>query len=143
MSEESTIGLHAHPVSHEISINQMQLSWASSAGMMGAMGIPSALFWLDPSLNSMLSPLATEVGHDMFRLLVAWSSSQGTKEDYEAMVTVFADNFAEGFLAWGAAVGAAGGGGFELRGDRKKLSGRYELNARLLACPPYPRGVPV
>jgi len=114
MSEESTIGLHAHPVSHEISINQMQLSWASSAGMMGAMGIPSALFWLDPSLNSMLSPLATEVGHDMFRLLVAWSSSQGTKEDYEAMVTVFADNFAEGFLAWGAAVGAAGWGRFEL-----------------------------
>jgi signal transduction histidine kinase len=114
MSEESSIGLHAHPLSHEININQMQLSWSSDAGMMGAMGIPSALFWLDPSLNSMLSPLAEEVGYDMFRLLVAWSSSQGTREDYEAMVTVFADNFAEGFLAWGAAVGAAGWGRFEL-----------------------------
>ena len=114
MSEESTAGIHAYPVTQSLEVDLMQFSWASDAGMIGLMGIPSALFWLDPSLNNMLSPLAEEGGHDMFRLLVAWSSSQGTKEDYEAMVTVFADNFADGFLAWGAAVGSCGWGRFEM-----------------------------
>jgi len=99
---------------YQVEIDKMLLGWYKQKGILTAMGIPSALFWLDPSLLQMLRPLADELGHDMFRLMVAWSSSQGTKEDYEAMVTAFSDNFADGFLAWGKAVGSAGWGVFEL-----------------------------
>lgn len=70
--------------------------------------------WLDPSLLHTLAPLRDEIGTELFQLLVAHSSSQGTKEDYEAMVSVLADNFQDGFLAWGRAVGGVGWGRFEI-----------------------------
>ena len=98
----------------QIEIDNMQFEWSRGEGVFKLMTLPSAMFWLDPSLLQMLRPLAEELGYDMFRLMVAWSSSQGTKEDYEAMVTAFSDHFEEGFLAWGKAVGAAGWGNFEL-----------------------------
>ena len=81
---------------------------------MNFFGIPSVLFWLDPSLIQMLSPLADEIGHDLFRLLVAHQGSQGTEEDYQQMVTVFSDNFVDGFHKWGDAVSTAGWGRFEI-----------------------------
>lgn len=111
MAEQSSL---ANETGHQIEIDKMVFGWKRAEGILTAMGLPSALFWLDPSLLQMLRPLAEELGYDMFRLKVAWSSSQGTKEDYEAMVTAFSDNFADGFLAWGKAVGAAGWGVFEL-----------------------------
>ncbi|MBX2804321.1 MAG: HAMP domain-containing histidine kinase [Myxococcales bacterium] len=102
------------PVTHGFELDSMRHEFSQSTGMYALMGIPSASFWLDPSLNRMLSPLADEVGLEMFRLLVAWSSSLGTEEDYEAMVTVFASRFDEGFLRWGKAVGTIGWGRFEM-----------------------------
>ena len=98
----------------QIEIDNMQFEWSRGEGVLKLMTLPSAMFWLDPSLLQMLRPLAEELGYDMFRLMVAWSSSQGTKEDYEAMVTAFSDHFEEGFLAWGKAVGSCGWGRFEL-----------------------------
>jgi rsbT co-antagonist protein RsbR len=62
----------------------------------------------------MLEPLVKEIGVDLFRIIVAHSSSLGTDEDYNFMVTVLASNFPDGFLAWGRAVSAAGWGSFEL-----------------------------
>jgi len=85
------------------------------AGLLSFYGIPSALFWLNPSLYRMLAPLIAEVGVELARLLIAYESSQGTKEDYEFMVTKLGPTFSEGFLAWGRAVGVAGWGIFELR----------------------------
>jgi len=83
---------------------------------------------------TMLRPLADEVGHDLFRLLVAHSASNGTEEDYHAMVTVLGDTFEDGFLKWGAAVSSAGWGSFELLGfdllsktARVRVSNTWEL----------------
>ena len=83
-------------------------------GTLSFFGIPSALFWLDPSLYRMLSPLVQEAGSELARLLIALESSRGTKEDYEFMVQKLGPTFSEGFLAWGKAVGVAGWGHFEL-----------------------------
>ena len=83
---------------------------------------------------TMLRPLADEVGHDLFRLLVAHSASNGTEEDYHAMVTVLGDTFEDGFLKWGAAVSSAGWGSFELlhydfpsKQARVRISNTWEL----------------
>ena len=88
---------------HSIELNRATIAWDLSEGQLQFFGFPSALFWTDPSLLRMLEPLAKEIGHDMFRLLVAYSSSIGTAEDYQAMISTLADNFVDGFLAWGAA----------------------------------------
>lgn len=83
-------------------------------GSLSFFGLSSALFWTDPSLLKLLQPLVEEIGRDLFRILVAHSSSHGTDEDYHQMVTSLGENFEEGFLAWGSAVSVAGWGRFEL-----------------------------
>lgn len=100
--------------SHEITLNQVPIRWDLDAGDLSFLGIPSVLFWANPSLYRMLRPLAEHIGAEMFALLVAHESSKGTDEDYHAMVTQLGATFAEGFLAWGNAVSAAGWGRFEL-----------------------------
>ena len=97
-----------------ININEVDIQWDVDKGTFTFFGIPSALFWINPSLMTMLKPLAEEVGHDLFRLQVAASASLGTEEDYHNMVTVLGSTFEEGFLKWGAAVSSAGWGRFEL-----------------------------
>lgn len=99
---------------HEIILNQVPIRWDLRAGNVTFLGIPSVLFWVNPSLYRMLRPLAEHIGAEMFALLVAHESSKGTDEDYHAMVTQLGDTFAAGFLAWGEAVSAAGWGRFEL-----------------------------
>lgn len=99
---------------HSITINQVPIVWDTEAADLSFFGISAVLFWADPSLYRMLSPLVDEVGVDLFRLLVARSSALGTDEDYHAMVTALGATFEEGFLAWGKAVSAAGWGAFEL-----------------------------
>jgi hypothetical protein len=96
----------------EIELNQVPIAWDLENGDLSFFGIDSALFWVDPSLVYMLAPIAEEVGIELFRLIVAYSSSLGTKEDYHAMVSTLGDSFEEGFLAWGKAVSAAGWGTF-------------------------------
>ena len=97
-----------------IQINDVDLEWDTSRGSFSFFGTPSALFWINPSLLTMLKPLADEIGHDLFRLEVALSASLGTEEDYNAMVTVLGDTFEVGFLKWGEAVSGAGWGIFEI-----------------------------
>ncbi len=95
-------------------LNAVPIEIDLEAGTFSFFGIPSALFWLDPSLYRMLAPLVQEVGAELARLLIAHESSKGTKEDYEFMVQRLGSTFPEGFLAWGRAVGVAGWGRFEL-----------------------------
>lgn len=117
-----------------ITINGVDIEWDIDNGTFTFFGLPAVLFWINPSLMTMLRPLADEVGHDLFRLLVAQSASTGTEEDYHAMVTVLGDSFEEGFLKWGAAVSSAGWGAFELlhfdlpsRKARVRVSNTWEL----------------
>ncbi|WP_438029350.1 STAS domain-containing protein [Sorangium sp. So ce233] len=88
--------------------------WDMDRGVFYSYGIPSVIFWLNPSLFRMLGPLVEEIGVPLFRLLVAQQSSMGTDEDYHSMVTTFGKTFEEGFLAWGLAVSTGGWGRFEL-----------------------------
>ena len=81
---------------------------------MESIGRRLVALWLDPSLLDVLAPLRDELGTELFQLLVANSASNGAEADYASMVTVFADTFEEGFLAWGRAVGVVGWGRFEL-----------------------------
>jgi rsbT co-antagonist protein RsbR len=112
-----------------ITLNQAPFEWNLDDGDMTFFGLSSVLFWANPSLYRMLEPLVAETGPDLFRLLVAYSSSHGTDEDYNAMVTQLGSTFEEGFLAWGRAVGAAGWGAFELpMFDRE--SGRAVVRVR-------------
>lgn len=98
----------------EITLHRVPIKWDLENGCLTFFGLDSALFWTDPSLVHTLSPLAEEIGFDLFRLLVAFSSSLGTEEDYHMMVSTLADNFLDGFLAWGKGVSAAGWGAFEV-----------------------------
>lgn len=117
-----------------IKVNDVDITWNVEDGTFTFFGIPSALFWINPSMLTMLQPLAKEVGHDLFRLQVAQSASKGTDEDYHAMVTVLGDTFEAGFLKWGAAVSSAGWGTFELldydadgKKARVRVSNTWEL----------------
>lgn len=97
-----------------ITINNVPIVWDPAVGDVSFFGISAVMFWANPSMFRLLEPLVEEVGVDLFRMLVAHSSSLGTDEDYNTMVTVLGSNFQEGFLAWGKAVSAAGWGSFEL-----------------------------
>ncbi|MCP4671390.1 MAG: hypothetical protein GY857_08780 [Desulfobacula sp.] len=97
-----------------IELNKVPIVWDLNNSNLSFFGIDSALFWTDPSLIRMLLPLAEEVGKDLFRLLVAYSSSLGTEEDYHSMISTLGNDFKEGFLAWGKAVSTAGWGVFEM-----------------------------
>lgn len=97
-----------------IIVNGVSLVWDPPSGDISFFGISSVLFWANPSMYRLLEPLVDEIGIDLFRMLVAQSSSLGTDEDYNSMVTVLGSTFTEGFLAWGRAVSVAGWGSFEM-----------------------------
>ncbi|WP_437931265.1 STAS domain-containing protein [Sorangium sp. So ce291] len=97
-----------------LTINDVPVEWHLDEGDLRFGGLSSALFWTNPSLFWMLSPLVEEVGVDLFRLLVARSSSLGTDEDYRSLVARPDGAIEQGFLAWGRAISAAGWGAFEL-----------------------------
>ena len=97
-----------------ININGVDIDWDPQKGTFTFFGIPAALFWINPSLLTMLQPLAQEIGHNLFRLQVAASASEGTEEDYHNMITTLGDSFEEGFHNWGKAVACAGWGTFEI-----------------------------
>ena len=98
----------------DLELNNAPIVWDLKDGNLSFFGIDSALFWTDPSLVRMLLPLAKEIGPDLFQLLIAYSSSLGTDEDYHAMVSTLGNTFKTGFLAWGQAVSTAGWGIFEM-----------------------------
>ena len=97
-----------------IQLNHAPIRWNLDEGKMTFFDIPSATFWLNPSLLRILQPLRDEVGAELYRLIVAYQASLGTEADYNQMVTKLGDNFEQGFLAWGEAVSAAGWGHFEI-----------------------------
>ncbi len=102
-----------HP---SIRLNNVDIAWDLERGDVSFFGLDSVLFWTNPSMYRLLKPLVEELGVDLFRLLVAHSSSLGTDTDYEAMVTKLGPDFISGFLAWGEAVATAGWGRFEVLG---------------------------
>ena len=95
-------------------LNRVPIVWDFKKGSFTFFGLDTAMFWTDPSLVRMLAPLAEEIGIDLFRLLVANSSSFGTREDYHNVISVLGESFEDGFLAWGKAVSSAGWGDFEM-----------------------------
>lgn len=99
---------------YSIDIDKTSIDWSLEEGTFNFFNIKSALFWIKPSLSTMLYPLAREVGIDLYRLMIAHSASKGTEEDYNFIVTKLGNNFSEGFTAWGDIVSAAGWGRFEL-----------------------------
>lgn len=98
-----------------IRVNQVDIEWDLDRAELRFFGLDSVLFWTDPSMYRLLAPLVDEIGVELFRLLVAHSSSLGTDADYQMMVTKLGHDFVSGFLAWGEAVAAAGWGHFEVR----------------------------
>ena len=99
---------------NSINLNNTPIDWKLDEGTFDFFGLPALTLWLNPSTSNLLKPLADEIGHDYFRLLVAHSSSLGTQEDYEVMITSLADNFIDGFHAWGRSVSVAGWGTFNI-----------------------------
>jgi signal transduction histidine kinase len=83
-------------------------------GRLDFYGIRGAYLWLDPSLKRFLLPLSEEIGKELFSLLVARSSSLGTRADYDDIIAKSGRDFRSGFLAWGEAVQTAGWGRFEV-----------------------------
>ncbi|MEH6346229.1 MAG: HAMP domain-containing sensor histidine kinase [Bermanella sp.] len=111
-----------------IQVSGVDINWGPEKGCFSFFGLPAALFWINPSLLTMLRPLADEVGHNLFRLQVASSASLGTEEDYHNMVTVLGSHFEEGFHKWGAAVSAAGWGTFKIMAfDEQKKTARVRV----------------
>jgi rsbT co-antagonist protein RsbR len=96
-----------------LTIDDVPIAWRFDDGDLLFGGLSSVLFWANPSLFRMLSPLVEEIGTDLFRLLVARSSSLGTAEDYRDVVRL-GETFEQGFLSWGRLVSMAGWGAFEL-----------------------------
>jgi len=96
---------------HAITVNNVPIEWDLATGTLRCFGIESALFWKDPSLSFLFRPLVQERGIDLFRLLVASSSSEGADEDYQSMVKA---DFKTGFMQWGGLVSVAGWGRFHL-----------------------------
>lgn len=94
-----------------ISVNDVPFEWDLERGSLKCFGIESAVFWKDPSLLFMFRPLVEEAGIDLFRLIVASSSSEGAEEDYKAITQ---KDFKTGFAEWAALVSTAGWGRFHL-----------------------------
>ena len=80
---------------HHLEIKGGQFSWDTEKGGLFFYGIPSVLFWSNPSLLKMLEPLAVEIGYDLFRLMVAHSSSYGTEQDYKNVILAMSNDLSQ------------------------------------------------
>lgn len=130
-----------------VKVNQVDIAWDLDRGDLSFFGLDSVLFWTDPSMYRLLAPLVDEVGVELFRLLVAHSSSLGTDADYEVMVTKLGHDFVSGFLAWGEAVASAGWGRFEvLQFDAERCTAqvrvRHPWELQMQRDHPTPWGCP-
>lgn len=99
---------------YQVRVGSTPFEWDLDAGTLSCFGLPTAMFWLDPSLLRMLQPLVDEVGAPLFRMLVAYESGMGSKQDYDALINVAGKTFEEGFHTWGVAVSSVGWGSFAL-----------------------------
>ncbi|MGH1439598.1 MAG: putative bifunctional diguanylate cyclase/phosphodiesterase [Cellvibrionaceae bacterium] len=98
---------------YHFSLNGSPISWDTETGKMQFLGVDSSIFWLDPSLSCMFSPIVEEIGIDTFRLIAANSTSLGSQHNYEDF---FSPNnaFIEDFEAWSNTVAACGWGKFKI-----------------------------
>lgn len=97
---------------YDFSLNGTPMSWGTDTGKMQILGVDASIFWLAPSLSFMFAPILEEIGIDLFRLIVANSSSLGTQEDYESIKSQ-GDIFTEGFAVWTNLVVVASWGKFK------------------------------
>ncbi|MFK7915364.1 MAG: ATP-binding protein [Pseudomonadales bacterium] len=97
-----------------LELGEGRLQWDMERKLLTFFDVPSILLWLDPSLKMLLLPFVEQCGPELFRLLVARSSSFGTDADYEMMVSTLGSSFDEGFLKWGEAVSTLSWGRFSL-----------------------------
>lgn len=95
-------------------VNNLPITWNEGNHGFNVLNTDSVLFWVKPSLLSMLQPLMDEMGEDLYSRVIAYEASKGTYEDYHAMVTTMGKTFEEGFLNWGEAVSACGWGRFKI-----------------------------
>lgn len=98
---------------NKITINQGEFVWGENGGVT-YFGVDAILFWIKPSLMSILQPLSEELGEDLYSRLVAFEASKGTYEDYHTIVSTMGKTFEEGFGKWGEAVSACGWGQFQI-----------------------------
>lgn len=133
----------------DIALHNVPIHWDLDQGKLSFFGIDATLLWTDPSLSNMLVPIADELGVDLFRLLIAFSSSLGTEEDYHAMISTLATNFKDGFLAWGKAVAVAGWGAVEMTDynpEQKRatviITNPWEISAQKKLMPEQRWGAP-
>ncbi len=87
----------------------ISLEWTED-GQWLFMGIPIALFWLSPSMKSLLNPLREELGAQLFFYSIAYEAAKGTYEDYHTIITTHGSNFKEGLSNWGRATARFGWG---------------------------------
>ena len=109
----------SHPVSvghaqgrQIVTINGAPLEWNHDKGTLSIFGVESTLLWKDPSLTYLFKPLVKEVGVELFRLLVASSSSLNIEELYQSMLE--SSDFKAAFEQWGSVVAVSGWGRFYL-----------------------------
>ncbi len=99
---------------HSVTLNNAPIHWDLEKGNIQFFGVDAAIFWTNPSLARLFMPIVEEIGPDLFRVIVANSSTDGTEKDYQAMISTLGSNFKQGFAAWGEAVATAGWGKFKL-----------------------------
>lgn len=97
-----------------ITLNDVPLTWDLARGELTFHGIQAALFWIDPSLTRLLTPLVQEVGAPIFRLAVAHHASLGTEEDYQIISAKTGADFDKVLPEWGRSVAVAGWGCIQL-----------------------------
>lgn len=102
------------PQLQSITVNGVPIQWNPEGKGLTFFGVDSIILWKNPSLISILEPLKTELGEELYSLIVEYEASQGTYEDYYSMVNSLGKTFEEGFLNWGKAVSAAGWGVFSI-----------------------------
>jgi rsbT co-antagonist protein RsbR len=97
-----------------LQVHGTDIVWSPDAGTVHFGGLPSAIFWLDPSMLWMLAPMAEELGVPLLRLLIAFYSARGTDADYQGIIATDGRTLSAGFQAWFDAVAAAGWGRFSM-----------------------------
>lgn len=98
-------------IAERISIDGVEFIWPSTGGIR-LFGVDSILFWLKPSLMSVLQPISEELGEDLYSKLLAFEASRGTYEDYHIAILGNGANFEEGFEGWSRVVSHCGWGNF-------------------------------
>jgi len=86
------------------------LHWDKQHHRLLFLGQPATLFWQQPSLVALLTPLYEELGEDYFSLLIGYSTKDQAETDYQTISHFDSESFVSGLLHWGEKIAAAGWG---------------------------------